>query len=66
MKTHFLTQHPTVPWATYKAQFKITDAEKAGMLLLWQKKPRMGKKKAQLHHAPLAILDAHSSRLVVR
>jgi hypothetical protein len=66
MKTHFHNHHPTAPWVTYEAQFKISDAEKAGMELLWRKKPRMGKKKARTHRTALAISEAHSSRLIIR
>jgi hypothetical protein len=54
MKTHFHNHHPTVPWVTYEAQFKISDAEKAGMELLWQKRLRIGKTKAQTHHTACA------------
>jgi len=66
MKIHFYNHHLTVPWVTYKAKFKISDTEKAGMDLLWRKKPRKGKKQAQTHHTALAISKAHSSWLIIR
>jgi hypothetical protein len=66
MRIHFHNHHPTVPWATYEAQFKISDTEKAGMELLWRKKPRMGKKQARTLRPALSISEAHSSRLIIR
>jgi hypothetical protein len=66
MKIHFQNQHPAALWTTYEAQFTISDAEKAGLELLWRKKPKLGKKKARTQRAALAISEAHSSRLIVR
>ena len=66
MQIHFRNHHPTVPWEMYEAKFKIPDTEMAGMELLWQKKPKIGEKKARTHQTTLAISEAHSSRVVIR
>lgn len=63
---HLLCKHPSVPLEDHADILAMTKLEEEGMKRIWQRRLKQRKVRRKSQRAPLAISEAHRSRLVLK